>query len=134
MQPCRVQSEPGVVALEERGRDGCDEQDLDQPGRDPLTFDHGQVQVVKIGEFTISRYTFEPGWRWTKSVKPIAETDSCQVHHVGYILSGRLRVATEDGGDAEIGPGEAYEIHPGHDGWVVGDEAVVSVEFSGPGS
>jgi hypothetical protein len=98
------------------------------------TFDHVHVEVVKVGESTISRFTFEPGWRWSKSVKPIAKTESCQAHHVGYILSGRLHVATEDGGDAEIGPGEAYDIQPGHDGWVVGDEAVVSVEFSGPES
>jgi ethanolamine utilization protein EutQ (cupin superfamily) len=96
-----------------------------------MTFDHGQVQQVKFGDLTISRFTFEPGWRWSKSIKPIAKTESCQVHHVGYILSGRLHVATNDGGEAEIGPGEAYEIQPGHDGWVVGDEAVMSVEFSG---
>jgi hypothetical protein len=101
---------------------------------DTKTFDLGQVQVVKVGESTISRFTFEPGWRWSTSVKPFAKTDSCQAHHVGYLLSGRLHVATEDGGDAEIGLGEAYDIQPGHDGWVVGDEAVVSVEFSGPQS
>jgi uncharacterized cupin superfamily protein len=96
-----------------------------------MTFDHGRVQRVKIGESTISRFTFEPGWRWSESIKPIAKTDSCQFHHVGYILSGRLHVATNDGAEAEIGPGEAYEIQPGHDGWVVGEEAVMSVEFSG---
>ena len=95
-----------------------------------MTFEHGQVQVVKVGGFTIRLNTFEPGWRWSENIKPIATTDSCQVHHVGYILSGRLHVTTEDGGDAEIGPGEAYEIQPGHDGWVVGEEPVTSVEFS----
>lgn len=98
-----------------------------------MTFDHGQVQVVNIGEFTIRRYTFEPGWRWSTSIKPNAQTDSCQVHRVGYILSGRLHVATNDSAEAEIVPGEAYEIQPGHDGWVIGDEAVMSVEFSGGG-
>ena len=95
------------------------------------TFDHGQVQLVKMGESTISRFTFQPGWRWSVSIKPMANTDSCQVHHVGYLVSGRLHVATDDGGEAEIGPGEAYDIQPGHDGWVVGDEPVTSVEFSG---
>ena len=49
---------------------------------------------------------------------------------LGYLLSGTLHVATEDGGDAEIRPGEAYEIQPGHDGWVVGEESVMAVEFS----
>jgi hypothetical protein len=93
-------------------------------------FDHGHVDVANVGEFTIRRNTFEPGWRWSTSVKPMAETDSCQVHHVGYVVSGQLHVATEDGADAEIGPGAAYEILPGHDGWVVGDEPVISIEFA----
>jgi mannose-6-phosphate isomerase-like protein (cupin superfamily) len=97
------------------------------------TFDRGHIDVVKIGAATINRNTFEPGWRWSTSVKPIAGTESCQAHHVGVILSGRLGVETEDGDGVEIGPGEAYEIEPGHDGWVVGDEAVVAVEFSPAG-
>jgi uncharacterized cupin superfamily protein len=96
------------------------------------TFDKGQAEVVKVGDITIVRNTFEPGWRWSTSVKPLAKTDTCQVHHKGYILSGTLHVATDHGGEAEIGPGEAYDIQPGHDGWVVGDEAVHSVEFLPP--
>jgi hypothetical protein len=96
---------------------------------DTMTFENGQAQRVKIGDFTITRFTFEPGWRWSKSIKPIAKTDPCQAHHVGYILSGTLHVATDDGGEAEFGPGQAYEIQPGDDGWVVGDEPVRSVEF-----
>ena len=96
------------------------------------TFDKGKVEVVKLGDLTINRNTFEPGWRWSTSVKPLAKTDSCQVHHIGYILSGTLRVAPEDGNETEIGPGEAYDIQPGHDGWVVGDEAVHSIEFLPP--
>jgi hypothetical protein len=88
---------------------------------------------VSLGEFTISRFTFEPGWRWSTSVKPIAKTESCQVHHVGYLLSGRLHVATEDGGETEILAGDAYEIRPGHDGWVVGDQVVTSIEFTNGG-
>ncbi len=95
------------------------------------TFDHGQVQVVKIAGATIGRYTFEPGWKWSESVKPIAKTDSCQAHHVGYILTGRLHVVSDDGAEAELGRGDAYEVEPGHDAWVVGDEAVTSVEFTG---
>jgi hypothetical protein len=95
-----------------------------------MTFDHGSVEVVRIGGFMIRRNTFEPGWRWSTSVKPIAKTDSCHVHHVGYLLSGTLRVASDDGTETEIRAGEAYEIRPGHDGWVVGDEAVRSIEFA----
>jgi hypothetical protein len=105
-----------------------------RPMADPddlRTFDRGRVDVVKIGTATINRNTFEPGWRWSESVGPIAGTGSCQAHHVGVILSGRLGVETEDGHRAEIGPGEAYEIEPGHDGFVVGDEPVISIEFLG---
>ncbi len=109
---------------------GVTNRGMDSPD-ETRTFDHGQVEVVKIGGATIGRYTFEPGWKWSESVKPIAKTDSCQAHHVGYILTGRLHVVSDDGGEAELGPGEAYEVEPGHDAWVVGDEAVRSIEFSG---
>ncbi|HEY7401061.1 MAG TPA: cupin domain-containing protein [Actinomycetota bacterium] len=95
------------------------------------TFDHGRVEVVHVGDFTMRKNTFEPGWRWSEHVRPLAKTETCQVHHVGYLLSGRLGVRTTDGEEAEIGPGEAYEILPDHDGWVIGDEAVNSIEFSG---
>jgi hypothetical protein len=103
---------------------------MDDPD-DFTSFDRGRVDTVKIGAATINRNTFEPGWRWSESVGPIAGTASCRAHHVGVILSGRLGVETEDGGRAEIGPGEAYDIEPGHDGFVVGDEPVISIEFLG---
>jgi len=108
---------------------GVTNRDMGSPN-DTMTFDNGQVEVVKIGGSTIRRNRFEPGWCWSVNVGPMAGSDSCPVHHVGYLLSGRLHVVTEDGGEADIGPGEAYEIQPGHDGWVVGDEAVVAIEFS----
>lgn len=95
------------------------------------TFEGTLVQVVKIGDATVHRNTFQPGWRWSKNVGPTAQADRCHVHHVGYILSGTLRVASDDGNETEIGAGEAYEIQPGHDGWVVGDEPVMSIEFLG---
>jgi uncharacterized cupin superfamily protein len=95
------------------------------------TFDGTLVQVVKLGEATVARNTFQPGWRWSKNVGPAAKSDFCQVHHVGYIVSGRLHVTTNDGHEDELGPGDAYEIQPGHDGWVVGDEPMTSVEFLG---
>ena len=96
----------------------------------------GEILANPIGTLPtiggrLAKATFEPGWKWSESVKPIAKTDSCQAHHVGYILTGKLHVVTDDGGEAELGPGEAYEVEPGHDAWVVGDEAVTSVEFSG---
>jgi hypothetical protein len=97
---------------------------------DTTTFDKGRIEVINLGDVTIRRSTFEPGWRWSECVKPIAKTDSCQVHHVGYVLSGTLHIATEDGGEAEIVAGTAYDIGPGHDGWVIGDQTAMTVEFS----
>jgi hypothetical protein len=89
------------------------------------------VEVVKIGGGEIGRYTFEPGWRWSECIKPVVGTDSCQVEHIGYAVSGSLRVQLDDGTEADITPGTVYRIPPGHDGWVVGDEPAVVVEFQG---
>jgi hypothetical protein len=83
---------------------GVRNRDFDTPD-ETMTFDHGHVQVVKIGEITIRRNTFEPGWRWSENIKASAKTDSCQAHHVGYMLSGRLHVLTDYGVEGEIGPG-----------------------------
>ena len=103
---------------------------LDQPD-ETRTFENGKAEVVTLGDdFTASRLVFEPGWRWSENVKPIAGTDSCQVLHTGYQVSGRLHVRLNDGTEEEVGPGEAYVIPPGHDAWVVGDEPVVSVDMS----
>ena len=101
---------------------------LEQPD-ETRTFDKGHVDLVRLGDVSIGRVTFEPGWRWSEAVKPIAGTESCEVHHIGYAVSGRLHVRSNDGEEAEVGPGEAYVVMPGHDGWVVGDEPFVGVEF-----
>ncbi len=90
----------------------------------------GQAEIVTIAGQTVGRATFEPGWRWSECVKPVVGTDSCQAHHVGACQSGRLTVRHEDGTEVEIGPGDAYEIQPGHDAWVVGDEPWVTIDFS----
>ena len=95
------------------------------------SFDHGKMEVVELGNVTVGRATFEPGWRWSEHVKPIAGTDSCQVPHVGYIISGRLGIAMDDGTEQEFGPDEAFVIPPGHDGWVVGDEPCIALDFAG---
>jgi len=88
-----------------------------------------RVDVVRIGETTAARLAFEPGWKWSECVRPVAGTDSCQVRHVGVVQSGRLVVEHEDGSEGEVGPGDAYVIEPGHDAWVLGDEQVVAIEF-----
>jgi hypothetical protein len=94
--------------------------------------DKTQVDVVKMGANTAARLTLEPGWKWSECIKPIAGTDSCQVRHVGVVQSGRMHVIHDDGTEGDIGPGEAYVIEPGHDAWVVGDEAMVGFEFESP--
>jgi hypothetical protein len=91
--------------------------------------DKTQVDVVRLGDTTATRFAFEPGWKWSACVKPVVGTDSCQVRHVGVVQSGRLAVKHEDGSEAEVGPGQAYVIEPGHDAWVVGDERFVALEF-----
>jgi hypothetical protein len=89
----------------------------------------GHAAVLNIGGHTIGRGTFEPGWRWSSNVKPIAGTDSCQVSHLGYVQSGRMRVFMDDGTSGEVGPGDVFAIPPGHDAEVVGDEPCVMLDF-----
>jgi class 3 adenylate cyclase len=90
---------------------------------------NGQIEVVRLDDRVVGRVKYEPGWRWSKDVKPVAATASCQFHHFGITLSGRLRAQMQDGVELEIGPGEIFELPPGHDAWVVGDEPWVSVDF-----
>ena len=103
---------------------------FDAPG-ETRTFENGRADLVTLGDATLGRFTFEPGWRWSESVKPLAGTDSCQSHHMGVVVSGRMHVEMGDGASTEIGPGEAYEIPPGHDAWVVGEEPVRIVDWYG---
>ena len=89
----------------------------------------GQADVVNVAGRTIGRGTFEPGWRWSENVKPIAGTESCEVSHLGYCVSGRMKVIMDDGAEGECGPGDVVAIAPGHDAEVVGDEPCVFLDF-----
>ena len=93
------------------------------------TPDKTKVEVVDLGGTKAARMTLQPGWRWSECIKPVAGTESCQVHHVGVVLSGHMHVVNDDGNEHDIGPGNAYIIEPGHDSWVVGDEPIVAYEF-----
>ena len=93
-------------------------------------FPNGRMDIITLDEIAIGRFVFEPGWRWSQDVAPIAGTRTCQHRHVGYTMSGTLAIRMDDGTEMIIGPGDAYEIPPGHDGWVVGDVAWESVEFA----
>ncbi len=90
-----------------------------------------RVEVVHLPGYTIGRYNFEPGWRWSECVKPVVKTDLCQVSHVGHVVSGRLTVQMRDGTQRSIGAGDSYTIPPGHDAWVEGDAPFVSIEVIG---
>ena len=82
-----------------------------------------------MDDHVVGRMIHEPGWRWSNDVKPIAGTESCQYHHLGYAVAGRMRIQMPDGTELEIGPEEVFEIPPGHDAWVVGDDAWVAIDF-----
>jgi ethanolamine utilization protein EutQ (cupin superfamily) len=97
------------------------------------TFPMGSLELVTIKDVTFGRGTLQPGWRWSTSVKPIAKTDSCQAPHLQYHVSGRLHVRMDDGSEMEFGPGDVSWLPPGHDAWVVGNEAVVVIDISGMG-
>jgi len=88
------------------------------------------LKVVHVGEVAVGHAVWEPGWRWSVDLKPLAGTDSCENHHLGYALSGALEVRTDAGDELIIRGGSAYEIPPGHDAWVVGDEPFVTVEWT----
>jgi class 3 adenylate cyclase len=94
-------------------------------------FTHGRAEIWELGDAVIGKQVFEPGWRWSDDVKPVALTDTCEYHHLGIVMSGRLRFATPDGLEMEVGPGMIFEVQPGHDAWVLGDEPCVIYDFAG---
>ncbi len=87
-----------------------------------------RVEVCRMEAFTLGRIKFEPGWRWSECIKPVVKTDSCQVSHAGYVVSGRLTVRLNDGTQQTLAAGQSYTIPPGHDAWVEGSEPFVGIE------
>ncbi|MBA3726861.1 MAG: cupin domain-containing protein [Armatimonadetes bacterium] len=108
-----------VTKLESKSHDSADE--VRTPSKT-------RVEVVNLEGFTIGRFNFEPGWRWSECIKPVVNTDQCQLSHVGYAVSGRIKVRMQDGAERAISAGESYTIPPGHDAWVEGDEPFVGIE------
>ncbi len=94
-------------------------------------FEKGRFDLVKIGAMSVGRASYEPGWKWPEHVKPMAGTETCEVEHVGLVVSGRAKVVMHGGVEFEIGPGDLFAIPPGHDSWVVGDEPYVSIHLLG---
>jgi class 3 adenylate cyclase len=94
------------------------------------TFPNGLTQVVKLGDVTVARAVYQPGWRWSKDMPAIVHTESCQLHHLAFAIAGALHVETDDGQRIEVSAGAIYEIPPGHDAWVVGDEPFVTIDWT----
>src|SRR5262245_15347759 len=107
---------------------GVESRDFTAPD-ETRTPDKTPVELVNLAGAQIARYTFQPGWKWSECIKPVVATESCQVEHIGYVVSGRLHVTHNDGTSGEVKPGDVYRIAPGHDAWVLESEPVVVVEF-----
>lgn len=95
----------------------------------PYAEDMGRVELVEIGGRMVGHSVCKPGWRWSKHVQPIAQTDSCEFLHLGMVLEGRMRITMDDGQQMEIGPGDVVEIPPGHDAEVIGDTTCELIDF-----
>ena len=93
-------------------------------------FPNGHAEIVNIAEAMVGRVTYEPGWRWSRDLAPVMGTPSCQLHHQGYVISGVMHMAMDDGPSLDIGPGSAFDVPPGHDAWTVGDEPWVAVVWT----
>jgi len=111
------------------GHDG-DSRNFDEPD-EVVELAGATEELITMGGLTLSRSTQSVGWRWSEHFEDLVGGELCQARHMGYALSGILGVKLEDGTVCEIGPGELYDIPPGHDGYTVGDEPFVSIEWSG---
>ena len=95
------------------------------------TFEKGKLELLNIGGGVVGRLTLEPGWRWSKHVKPLANTDWCEAPHFQYHASGRIHIVMSDGTEFEAGPGDVTALPAGHDAWVVGNEPVILIDWAG---
>src|SRR5579863_808961 len=112
------------------GRQDTEHKSFVQP-EEIREFPNGKAEILSVGDAEIGRLTFQPGWRWSNDVKPIAGTDSCEAPHFQYHVSGRLTIRMDDATEITAGPGDVTSLPSGHDAWVVGDEPVVVVDFYG---
>jgi class 3 adenylate cyclase len=104
--------------------------DIGQPD-EVRPFPRGRVEIFELDDVVVGRTVFEPGWHWAEDVKPIAGTELCEYHHLGYVVGGTFHVVMADGTSLDIGANTAFEIPPGHDAWVVGDEPWITIDFAG---
>jgi len=105
---------------------------FDQPDEVREFADHGRLEIITLGnDMMVGHGVFEPGWRWSNDVKPIAETESCEAEHIGYCTSGSMVVRMDDGQEIRVSAGDTFHIPPGHDAWVEGGEACELIDFQG---
>ena len=109
---------------------GPPRKNLDEPD-ELITFPGLTAEVVEVAGLTVARLVHQPGWRWSTHIKPQVGGDWCQARHVGTLLSGRVGIDFEDGSHVEIEPGDVFETPPGHDGYVIGNEPAVLLEWQG---
>ena len=98
-------------------------------GRPVSTEDNVLKAHHTAGLNPVARLNAQPGWPWSECIKPIVGGESCQAAHLGYVVSGRIHIASDDGSELDLGPGDVYRLEPGHDAWVLGDEPFVALEF-----
>jgi ketosteroid isomerase-like protein len=91
---------------------------------------HGHAQLASAGGLTLLKGTFQPGWRWSTDIAPIAGTTSCQTRHLGYLISGQMQAKMNDGTEVMVRAGDLFDLPAGHDAWVVGDEPCEMVDYS----
>ncbi len=109
---------------------GLEHKNFARPDETREFMGHGHMDVVNLTDYSLNRAIFEPGWRWSNDVQPIAGTERCMARHTGYVVSGAMIVEAADGTEARLTAGDAYLIEPDHDAWVDGDEPVVTLDFS----
>lgn len=95
--------------------------------------DKGKLELVDTGNGVVGRATFEPGWQWSRHIKPLAGTESCQIAHAAYVLSGTMTVRMDDGAEDTFTAGDVLICPPGHDAWIVGDQPCVVIDWEGFG-
>lgn len=123
-----------VVQITKRGKESAElsasKASLNDPDETKVT-PKAKLQLVTVGGFTLGLRTLEPGWRWSTSMRQIAKTKACEIRHLGYMISGRMGFLMDDGNKLEVGPGEAFDVHPGHDTWTIGEAPAVFLDLIG---
>jgi len=123
-----------VVRVTKRGKEIAEmsamKANMNDPDETKVT-PKAKLQLVTVGGFTLGLRTLEPSWVWSKSMAPIAKTETCQIRHIGYVISGHMGFLMDDGTKLEVGPGDVFDVHPGHDTWTIGDAPAIFVDLIG---